>query len=108
MRTIAAAGQSRKVKINTISFHPLPAERELLRSLSVQNHGVYVERWNTGPARCVVVEKRFGESHYITIVPKSDPDCDSFTLADISVACASENSAAAAPRLKMTKANSPP
>ncbi len=44
LRELRRLNRRRKVKINAISFHPLPAERELLRSLAVQNHGVYVER----------------------------------------------------------------
>ncbi len=43
LREVRRINRLRRVKINSISFHPLPAERALLRSLAVENHGVYVE-----------------------------------------------------------------
>lgn len=44
LRELARLNRRRKVKINSISFHPDPAERELLRAIAVKNFGVYVEK----------------------------------------------------------------
>jgi len=44
LKQLQRLNRRRKVKINAISFHPDPAERELLRSIALRNHGVYVER----------------------------------------------------------------
>jgi HEAT repeat protein len=41
---VARLNRRRRVKINVISFNPLPTERKLLQALSEGNYGVYVEK----------------------------------------------------------------
>jgi HEAT repeat protein len=44
LRELDRMNRRRKVKINAISFHPKPEERQLLQAIAVRTMGVYVER----------------------------------------------------------------